>query len=438
MTKKSSLNFIFSTFLFASVLAGQAIKLNIKDSPRISLLLLDVVIILFVAIFIITVTYKNKVYRFWRFYLQKIKDSKIWLLANIFILWALISFIISSHRYTISQDLAASSYLLRLFLVGIFSFIVYFLIKNEYIEGKYVRDKFIFWAFIAVLAGFIQLIILPDFSFMTYSGWDPHQNRLLSTFFDPNYFGVFIVLLMSVVSFRITKKIYWPIIVIFSLSWAALYLTFSRSAWLAGAIALPIAFWYKSWKISLLVLAIFIALALVPSRLNDRIAQSRSFFSRDLFSSQAKDLDQIDLKDRDPSASARTISLKKGWEIAKRNWLIGAGYNFYGYELKNLNLSKENDSNGLSGQGSDSSLLNIFATTGIIGLAIFIWLIALVLIKLWKLWRNTQPGGGLLGFLVAYLIASFFNNSLFYMLILIPFLVLIISLEDKSKKKVTV
>ena len=434
MFKKYSLNFILSTFLFASVLAGQAIKLNIKESPRISLLLIDAVIIFFVIAFLLVAVYKNKLLYFWKFFARKIVSQRIWLLAILFLFWSLLSFVLNSHKYTLSQDLTAFSYWLRLLLAAVFSIIFYYLAKKEYLDGQYVKNKFIFWAFIAILAGFIQLILLPDFSFMTYSGWDPHQNRLLSTFFDPNYFGLFIVLLMSVVASKFTRKNNdWRTILIFCLSWLALYLTFSRSAWLAGTIAIPIVFWPKSWKFSLLIFVLFVVTMLIPSRLSDRIMQGKSFFSLDIFSSETKNLNQIDLKDRDPSATARTFSLKKGWEVGKKNWLIGAGYNFYGFELKNMNLSGENDSNSLAGQGSDSSLLNVFATTGIIGLAIFIWLTLLVLSKLRNLWKNSLSGGELFGFFLAYLIVSFFNNALFYMLILIPFVVLLIIAGDKSE-----
>ncbi|MGA1047546.1 MAG: hypothetical protein ACO3UU_06025, partial [Minisyncoccia bacterium] len=58
-------------------------------------------------------------------------------------------------------------------------------------------------AIILSILGFIQLILFPDFSFMAQYGWDPHQGRLLSTWYDPNFLGGFLGLAAIIILSRV-------------------------------------------------------------------------------------------------------------------------------------------------------------------------------------------------------------------------------------------
>ena len=89
-------------------------------------------------------------------------------------------------------------------------------------------------------------------------------------------------------------------------------------------------------------------------------------------------------------------------------------------------ITKLNES-AHSAQGSDSSVLNIAATTGVIGLGlatVFFVKVALALR------RRVQESGdwvahGLLWFTVAWAAASVVNNVIFYTLILAPWALLV-------------
>ena len=93
------------------------------------------------------------------------------------------------------------------------------------------------------ILGFVQLILFPDFSFMSQYGWDPHQGRLLSTWYDPNFLGGFlglsgVVILSRVLVFLKENKFWNNKNIILLSSWiiglvivfGALMLTYSRSA----------------------------------------------------------------------------------------------------------------------------------------------------------------------------------------------------------------
>src|SRR5690606_10701527 len=98
----------------------------------------------------------------------------------------------------IGPELAVSGfYLLRLLFYGSLIWIIPDLYPTE-------RDllgvvRLLVWVGMAVvIAGFLQLYVLPDIGILTAFGWDPHVGRLLSTFLDPNYLGGFLAILLAI------------------------------------------------------------------------------------------------------------------------------------------------------------------------------------------------------------------------------------------------
>ncbi|MFA4995814.1 MAG: O-antigen ligase family protein [Patescibacteria group bacterium] len=417
---KKILSFLTPLLLFVSVAAGQAVRFNVSESPRVTLLAVDCLLIIFSIIFFsYLLSTKNLID-----YLKKIWKCLPWRILIIFLVWAVISLAINSAAYSSGQILNAFSYWARLSILVFNVTVMFYLLKERIIETAKFLENFLIWSAVILVFGYLQLIFVPDFSFMALFGWDPHQGRMLSTFFDPNYLGAFLVLLLSVLlgvglgsSNRKLKNI---LIAFFILSWIALYFTYSRSAWAQGAIALPLVAYRKNWKLALGVLAIFIIMVFVPTRLGSRIAQSGSIF-------QSSSTSTTQDSDFDPSAAARGESLKRGLKLATNHWLYGVGYNAYGTALTNSGLSKDKSLTGMSSQGSDSSLLNIFATTGIVGLVLFLSFFTSLGFKLFLKFKEKKDwlAWSLLSFLVAWIAGSFFNNTLLYILILLPFLVLI-------------
>src|SRR3990167_8965143 len=91
---------------------------------------------------------------------------------------------------------------------------------------------------VVALLGFFQLVIIPDFTELALKGgWDPHQGRILSTFFDPNFVGGFFAfnLFLGTSLFLEEKNPLTKIILVSTIVilFIALLLTFSRSSYLA-------------------------------------------------------------------------------------------------------------------------------------------------------------------------------------------------------------
>jgi hypothetical protein len=354
-------------------------------------------------------------------YFKKIFVSP-WKYLIVFLLISLASLLYNFSTYPVKDGLVALAYWIR------FTLIFFALSSLEIKKIKDLKSLFIIWSSAILLMGFVQYLIVPDFSFMTVFGWDPHQGRMLSTFYDPNYFGAFLTLVMGMLISSVlgNQKTKWPIL-LFVLCWIGLYLTFSRSAWLIGAIAIPLTAWPKSWKIAILLFGVFVLIILMPNRLSSRVSQSSSFLSS-LFN---KTTVLSGTSTEDPSAASRGVSIRRAWELGKKNWIIGVGYNAYAPALVRDEIVGESLS-GLSSQGSDSSILNVFATTGVPGL--FTFLIFLISLSLFshKDWKKGSPNGFLFGYLIAVFIGSFFNNLLFYTLIIIPFYLFIFGLKAEE------
>jgi hypothetical protein len=76
----------------------------------------------------------------------------------------------------------------------------------------------------------------------------------------------------------------------------------------------------------------------------------------------------------DPADSARfrIVSWKNALEISSDNLFLGIGFNAYRYIQKDYGFLTPDDVSSRSGAGSDSSLLFVLATTGIIGLSLYV------------------------------------------------------------------
>lgn len=402
--------------LFAALVAGQLLRIQPFSGTGGALTALDIALILANGYLLLRLLTTRQLGRF----LGTTYRHPVWKWSMLFLAWAALTLLVNLPDYTVQQGLVAVSYLGRLTLAFSFAWLVHHLMA----ASRAAVPKTVFVAGGALLAlGYIQLLFLGDFRFMAQYGWDPHIGRMLSTFFDPNYFGVFLVLALVLAFGQLarTRKRIW--LAYFGLTWAGLFLTYSRSAWLAGAIALTGTALKRSWKVALLIAVVFISVLLVPNRLGERFADSSGIINQNIGDD---DVDCNEQTDRlcDRSSSARVISWRKGLDLVKTSPFIGVGYNAYGYALVRERLLSEKRLASHSSQGSDSSLLNIWATTGIIGLGLFLAFMYQVLAALFRQ-REDWQSYGLIWFTAAWLVVSFFNNSLLYISILVPWLILL-------------
>lgn len=362
-----------------------------------------------------------------RAWVSWLRHHAVWRWSVWFVGWAAASLAINLPRYTAKQDLVAVSYFGRLLAVFLLLWLSAWF--ADYLRQAYLRG-FAMAATALLVLGYLQLVFVSNFAFMAQrGGWDPHLGRMLSTFFDPNYFGVFLVLVMVIALAKAlgssTRRLPWW--ALFAASWLGLYFTFSRSAFVAGVIAVVGFSLRRSWKLALTFLVVFLLILASPNRLGQRFSDSKGIATTGSAKAGVDDVCGSAGRNCDASGSARIVSFKRGLNLAARdvNLLTGVGYNAYGFALVNHGLLAAPRLSVHSSQGSDSSLLNILVTTGLPGLMLFGGFLLAVVRRLLFVPRENLIASALGWFTVAWIAASFLNNSLLYPSILVPWAALL-------------
>ncbi len=353
------------------------------------------------------------------------KIKTILKLISIFILIAILSLIFSLTELSISEVLKSSLYLIR--------FILYFSLLpfSYFIISKYSRSKkVIFWIVISslllVITGILQLIFLPDLKELALQqGYDPHINRLVGSWLDPNFIGGFFAFIstfiLSLAIYEKNKKIKIFYLISTLVFISTLFLTYSRSAYLALFTSIFILGLLKARKILLIFLLTFIIGINFSSRAKERVGE--------LITSMTSVITQSS-ENPDPTARLRIKNWNETIELIKQKPLLGHGYNTLTFTKVNQGFIETTDIHSAS--GSDSSLLTILVTTGIFGLLTYLITILLILkysLLNWLKFKNNPYLQGLnLGVFCSFiglLVHSFFVNSLLFPQILIYFWIVI-------------
>ena len=217
------------------------------------------------------------------------------------------------------------------------------------------------------------------------------------------------------------------------LSIYALFLTFSRSAYLAAVGGLAIFFLLRDPKI-ILVGILLATLGLVSS---ERAQQRVGELAGTMASVVLRDTDEVDA-----TAKLRVQSWQRSLTLFEKYPVIGIGYNTYRFRGAEEGVV---DENFFSAGGSDSTLLTVLVTTGVFGFLAFMWFYTDLWIRNFNRWRTAPrrssflSGGELnLGFVAgwsAILVHSVFVNSLLFPLIFMPIMVVAGVLEANSKNR---
>lgn len=373
-----------TTLIYLTVLSGllgQLVKLPLGSG---NFYPLDIFVFLTVSVWVFTkIIIRN--------YQSKI--PKYFILLFFFLLWVLISLILGKSQVLPSEFLIGFAYFLRFLFYSLFSLVVHDQKKNSNKFSKIL----IFSSLILATAGFIQLIVYSDLAKLAAQfGYDPHKNRLVSTFLDPNFTAAYLVLGLSLVlsisnSVQGNLKKWYGLVG--AVLFVALIFTFSRSGWVMFSAVLFLYGVLRSPKLlAVAFLAATFAYFAVP-RVQTRISG---------------------LTDPDDSARLRLISWSNALTIFKNTPVFGVGYNLYRPAQERYGFFDYRDlEGGHAGAGSDSSFLLILATTGTVGFILLSLLYGnLFIFSL----RNTANPVGLA--LVLSLFGLFFNsqfiNSLFF------------------------
>lgn len=306
-------------------------------------------------------------------------------------------------------DLARNGlYWVRLLLYGSVLWFVPMLADDAWKRRLY---SALVWCGMAVVGlGFLQLAVFPDIGPLASYGWDPHIGRLVSSFLDPNYLGGYLAVLLAAVLGAYLgggegRRLPW---LTAGLVVVASVLTYSRSGYLAVAAVVFFFGLRYSWKLLLLALAVITPLALSIPRVQERVAGGFSV---------------------DGTSQARIKSWQDALTVIGAFPVTGVGYNNYGNAQVELGIIPSG-TEGHSINGSDSSLLNVQATTGAIGFGIFVAAAGLLLRAAVRETRRQEPSVAksaayaLLLAAPAMFVHSFFVNGLFYPFLLLPLMVL--------------
>ncbi|MGH7245770.1 MAG: O-antigen ligase family protein, partial [Candidatus Levyibacteriota bacterium] len=308
------------------------------------------------------------------------------------------SLFLNISSFSTSQLFISFLYLFRwIYYAGVYFLMVSFDKKSK----QSVIISLFISGFLVTLFGFLQYIYYPSLRNLYYAGWDEHLYRIFSTFLDPNFAGAFFMLffillfsyLLSAYKDKKRKEIYFfgisAVIVLF-----ALFLTYSRGAYLSVTIALVVLLLkrgYAKWIVR--ILGVVILFAVISFFFFRRVSEGTNLL-------------------RQVSTVERFHNAQNAFFIFSKNPLFGVGFDTYRYAQRNTGILKDGAwEAGHGSAGADSSLLFVLATTGIIGFTLYLRLLQ----KMFLLSSHQDViSSAFLASLAGLLVDSFFINALFY------------------------
>ncbi len=333
-----------------------------------------------------------------------------------------LTYIFNAFRFPWKEVVVGCTYLLRLVMYMGLALAAHDLLeRNRPRFLKVILGGFLVSFILIVILGFLQLQFFPSFLDLglELQGWDPHIGRLLSTWFDPNFVGGYLAFMLGPLlalglyaRHHRQKAWFWVVAAVSLVGLVALYYTFSRSAYLALMMTLVILAFLKSRKLLVAVIVLAILGFAVSPRVQDRVTEGWE---------SAKALVGMDSGAAlDPTAELRVKSWQHAVEVIRDHPWIGVGYNRYAYEMNHRGYALLSDHDA---GGSDSSLLTLWATTGIFGLLAILGIGFVAGVQgIRRVWKKTDfqsyLASGLLAGFAGVMVHAIFVNSLLYALMM--------------------
>jgi hypothetical protein len=308
----------------------------------------------------------------------------------IFISVGLVSLFTNSGWLSDREMIVAGLYLLRWAgYAGFFFVLVDLKERFTWLKGEKIKRILMTLGIIVAIFGFVQYFLWPNLEPLEELGWDPHYYRVVSTFLDPGYTGLILVLtLILMVNFwlaRENKKENSGFFLIALLVYLALALTYSRASYLAFLVGMGTLAYSKKLPF-LFVSAVLLGIGTViilprPSGEGGKLGRTYSI-------------------------QARIENWQQAISIARSHPILGVGFDAYRYAQQKAGyLADEDWQTNHAGAGADSSLLLVLATMGVVGFLAYLWL-----------WLKifSSKSSAILASLTAIFSHAFFLNSLFY------------------------
>lgn len=363
---------VFAVHAFIVILILGPLAVIPLGIPNINIYILD----LFVGVLVV----------YWLFHWKKalayiFKERSIQFFF-LFSIISLVSMIFSPVPMNSQERFISYLYFIR--FVSYFSiFLTAYSVGQNKKNGDFILGK-LGWVGVGVsVAGWFQYFLYPDLRNLFYLGWDPHFKRIFSTYFDPNFLGLILVFSLILIMFE-KKKAVWFWVKSVSIL-ITLFFTYSRSSYLAYGIAMAyLAVLSKKYFLMVVSAIIFTGiLFLLPRPSGEGVKLERLF-----------------------SITQRIENWKLALQIVVDHPLLGVGFNTVRYAKRVYLFEEDVDyQTNHSGAGLDNSFLFVAATTGIVGLIVFLAFLAELFIQGTVLVRIT---------LVAAVVHSMFQNSLFF------------------------
>jgi hypothetical protein len=321
-----------------------------------------------------------------------------------FVAICLFSLLFSLTLFSLPEVLAGSLYLIRF----IAYFALFILTWNEVISGRIKRpllfNSLILASVFTAVYGWIQYIFVPKFRLLKILGWDDHLFRLAGTFLDPGFTGIILVLGALLCLQNILAKKDKFSVLSFAFLTISIAFTYSRAAFIAYFVGIAVTlFLAKKTKLILVIMSLFIlVLPLLPRPAGEGVRLERLV-----------------------SGEQRVDNYKETLAIFKTSPIFGIGFNNLCSARSKL-FSGDFTSHACS--GSDSSLLTVLATTGVVGMFIFLNLFSLVFKSLNKNIYSTT----LIVCSLSLIVDSLFVNSIFYPWVM-GYIAMLIALAVKEK-----
>ncbi len=448
-------------FLLFSLVLGQTVRFPLPGQGG-GLLISDlaVVIVLFAAVF----------WSFSHWDLTGHLSLVIGIFLASFILWSLFTLIIHIPELGLHNTTIAFSYWLRLtnHLLLLPALLILF---QDTRLATTARRGLIFATTILVLLGFLQLWLVPDFTVLTKLGWDPHQNRLTSTWLDPNFFGAFLALTLPFVVANLASACHsTPCSLILGRSSGGLrgsrpprptcggdqaevtsqsaHRTYRAAlallALLLIIIIIALLLTQSRGALVALALSVLIFSPLITARTLRRVTPDRimAIISIILLILTTITISAIFLHDRliglatlDATAQLRLVALKETWRLVEQNVWLGVGYNAYQFAAARAGLIANFTTH--SRAGADNSWLTLWVTTGLPGVLLFLvpWAVAgLVLLKKW-LAGSPYSLAALISLGVLFIDSQFINSFLYSHLLISLITVIALALAKGYRLK---
>jgi O-antigen ligase len=318
---------------------------------------------------------------------KKIKIPDVFRNITPFIVIAAISWFFSIfvfHQITVLYGLL---YLLRLISYFYFGVYVWNFVNKKDEHKKLIINSLLLLSIVSGVFGWLQFFWFSDMKPFFVWGWDMHLFRLVGTFLDPTFLGLIIVfgLILSIYQCIDNWNLKNGFITLFLL--VSLAFTYSRASYLAFAAAvLFVAYERKMFKkLALIVVLLATLVFILPTSKNHSIELFRSF-----------------------SALARIDNYKTTIQIFLKSPVFGIGYNNMCLAFNSFVGYQPFSSHACS--GSDSSILFVLATTGVVGIIVLIHGLLSTLNRI----KHSNYFQLITATFIALIVHSFFGNSMFY------------------------